>query len=227
MKKHRIIYLVIIIAVLISSVIGSTYAYLTAKIESNSNSIKAESTSYSLSMQITPLYNDFKIIPMDDTDVIKALKNSCKDKFDRGACSAYNINVNGYDANLRTLSGKMDVELLNIENLSYMVLEEQTEITDENSCVNIDEKIYCISKEATPVLEGKDLSLGSYDITNTTNKDFLLVIWLSNLEKSQNEKDLGDYNATLTFLMGDGGSITGNIAASIGAEEILQSKSGE
>lgn len=227
MKKHRIIYLIIIIVVLISSVIGSTYAYLTSRTESASNTVKSASTSFGLSMSITPIYNDFRIIPMDDTDVIKALKNSCKDKYNRGACSAYKINVNGYDPHLITLTGKMDIELLNITNLSYMFFEEQEEITDEDTCVSINETIYCMSKEATPVSEGSDLPLGSYDITNTNDKDFLLVLWLSNLEESQNSYDLGDYNATLTFAMGNGGSISGNIAASIGNEDELQSQSGE
>ncbi|MEE3343355.1 MAG: hypothetical protein VZS44_04615 [Bacilli bacterium] len=231
MKKHRIIYIAIIVIVLILSVLGSTYAYLTAKTESASNTIKAASTSYSLSMEISPLYNDFRIIPMDDTDVIKALKNKCKDKYNRGACSAYEINVNGYDDSLQTLTGKMDIELINIMNLSYMMFEEKEEIESEETCINIDEnnnsRIYCKTIDATPVLEGEDLSLGVYDVTNTTDKNFMLVVWLSNINGSQNDYDIGDYNAAITFAMGNGGSITGNIAASIGKEEELQSQSGE
>ncbi len=227
MKKHRIIYLLILIVVLISSVIGSTYAYLTSKTESSQNSINASSSTYSLGMDIIPVYNDFRIIPMDDNDVIKALSNNCKDKYNRGACSAYRINVNDYDTNLKSITGKMDVELSNITNLSYMFFEEKEEATNEEECVTIDEKTYCISKEATPVLEGKDLPFGSYDILNTTEKNFLLVLWLTNLEESQNSYDLGEYNATITFIMGDGGSITGNIVASIGKENELQSQSGE
>ena len=109
MKKHRIIYLLILIVVLISSVIGSTYAYLTSKTESSQNSINASSSTYSLGMDIIPVYNDFRIIPMDDNDVIKALSNNCKDKYNRGACSAYRINVNDYDTNLKSITGKMDV----------------------------------------------------------------------------------------------------------------------
>ena len=227
MKKHRIIYLIIIIIVLVSSIIGSTFAYLTSKTESASNSISTSSSTYSLSMDILPIYNAFRIIPMDDNDVIKALKNNCKDKYNRGACSAYQINVNNNDINLKSITGKMDVTLSNITNISYMFFEEKEEITNENECVTINEKIYCMTKEATPVLEGKDLPFGSYDILNTTEKNFLLVLWLTNLEESQNDYDLGDYNATVTFIMGDGGSITGNIAASIGKENELQSQSGE
>ncbi len=227
MKKRRSLYLLILIIVLITSIIGSTYAYLTAKVESAANSISTSSSTYSLSMNITPIYNDFRVIPMNDTDIIKALKNKCKDKYNRGACSLYKINIDGYDTKLKTLTGKMDVELINIVNLSYMFFEEKDEVINEDRCISVDEKIYCISKEATPVLEGKNLDLGSYNIENSTEKNFLLALWLTNLEESQNNYDLGDYNAKITFSMGDGGSITGNIAASIGKEEELQSQSGE
>ena len=227
MEKHKSIYLLILIIVLISSIMGGTYAYLTSKTESTSNSIQASSSTYSLSMNITPKYNDFRIIPMDDTNVIKAIKNGCKDKYNRGACSLYKININGYDTKLNGVTGKMDVTLSNIVNLSYMFFEEKDTVTNEDECVTIDEKIYCKTKEATPVSEGKDLPFGSYNIVNTTEKNFLLALWLTNLEESQNDFDLGDYNATITFIMGDGGSITGNIAASIGKENELQSQSGE
>ena len=68
MEKHKSIYLLILIIVLISSIMGGTYAYLTSKTESTFNSIQASSSTYSLSMNITPKYNDFRIIPMDDTN---------------------------------------------------------------------------------------------------------------------------------------------------------------
>lgn len=221
-NKSKYFYIIIVIVVLFFSVIGSTYAYLTASVNSV-NSIKTSSSSYSLSMNIIPVYNDFRFIPMDDVDVMKALKNGCKDKYNRGACSAYRINVFDYDVKLKSVYGKMDVELSNMINLSYMFFEEVDEAVDEDKCVNIDDRVFCMSWEATPVLEGKDLSFGNYDVGETTEKNFLLVLWLTNLNESQNSYDLGDFNATVTFSMGDGGSITGNIAASIGSVNELQS----
>ncbi|MBR3162451.1 MAG: hypothetical protein IKF19_06960 [Bacilli bacterium] len=227
MERKKITYVATIIIVLILSILGSTYAYLTASTASVPNSIQAASNAYTLSMNITPLYNNFRIIPMNDADFLKALNNNCKDKYNRGACSAYKININGYDTKLNAISGKMNVTLSNIENLSYAFLEKKDEVINDDICVTIEDDIYCITKEATPVVEEDDLPFGSYNIANTTDKDFLLVLWLTNLNESQNDFDLGDYNATITFLMGDGGTITGNIAASIGKENELQSQSGE
>lgn len=217
MVKRKNVYFVLFIIVLGMSIIGSSYAYLVAVATSPSKSVNTSSTSYSIKMAITPLFSDFRFIPMDDIDALKALKNKCKDKYDRGACNAYIIHIDGYDEKLNYISGSMDVNLDNITNLSYMVLEKQDESKyDENNCANIDDKIYCISKEATAVNDGVNLSLGdSYEVNNTTEKNFILLIWLTNLEESQNDIDLGDFNSIITFSMGNGGEIKGSISASI------------
>ena len=216
MKKK--IYLILFIVVLGVSIIGSTYAYWTATATSPSKSVNTASTGYNIKMLITPLYSDFRFIPMDNSDALTALKNGCRDKYDRGACSAYTININGYDENTNFISGTMDVTLENITNLSYMVLEEQEEY-DEDNCVTINEKNYCISTNATPVGDGINLSLGDhYEVTNTTETNLILLIWLTNLDESQNDVDLGDFSSVITFSMGSGGEIKGSIAASIIAD---------
>lgn len=227
MAKRRKKYLIILIIVLICCIIGSTYAYLTATIQSSNNSIQASSKSYGLNLEILPFYSGFRLIPMNDSDALVALKNNCKDDHDRGACSAYKINLSDYDPELNPLSGIMNVDLTNISNLSYMFLEEKEELVNEDTCLTIDNKIYCITKNATPAREEEDLDLGTYNISNTTEKHFLLVIWLTNIAESQDSYDSGDYNATVTFTLGEEGKITGNITASIGKENELQSKSGE
>ena len=225
MERKKRVYLLILIAVLLLSIISGTYAYLTTVFNSNTNSITSAAGVYSLDLDITPLYNDFKTIPMDDTDVIKALNNSCKDKYDKGACSAYIINITDYEGSRELLTGTLNVKLNNMENLSYMLFEQKEEITNANECLTIDENIYCVAKEATHIIHDTDLPIGSYDISNTTSKKFLLVFWLTNLNSNQNRIDLGDYNAVITFSLG-GDIIQGNIAAAINNEEILQSQSG-
>ena len=68
------------ISVLAISVIGSTYAYITATTSSAKDSVQTKSTIYKISMSIHPIYNDFSLIPMNDQDALKAVKNNCKDK---------------------------------------------------------------------------------------------------------------------------------------------------
>lgn len=214
-RNLKFFYIFIAVVVLAVSTIGATYAYWTASTASTSNAVYAKSTIYSISMDITPLYHGFSIIPMDDEDALKALKNGCKDKFGRGACSAYTIYVYDYNTDLGFISGLMDVTMSNMRNLSYMMLRLSDEFV-EDSCVLIDEDSYCIGKEATPVGEGVGLSLGdSYSIVGTESYKFILLTWLSNLKQSQNEFDVGSFEATITMQAGNGGQIKGSISSVI------------
>lgn len=220
--RHKGLYLFLVFFVVLVCSIGSTYAYLAAVTGSNDAVLNTSSTNYSISMNVVPVYDGFSFIPMDNNNVLRALRDEfgCKDKYGRGACLAYRISLYGYDDNINVLSGSMDVHLNHITNLSYMVLQEVSEDAyDEDNCVSVKDNLYCIAKDATSVNEGKSLSLGNeYDITGTTEKNFLLVLWLSNLEESQNEYDIGSFDATVTFGMGSGGEIKGSIVAAIKSE---------
>lgn len=217
-------YIVVVIFVLVVCVIGSTYAYLTSS-TSSSNDIETGSTGYNVSMNITPVYTDFALIPMDDADALKAIKNECKDKYDHGACNLYNINVYGYDSSIDAISGSINTTLYDIANLSYMVLEEVSyNIDNNNDCVSINSKNYCVGKEATHVVANTDMSLGDgYNVFGFTNKNLLLAIWVTNLNQNQNSTDIGSYNSVVTiFLGGDGGQVSGSINGTIENYESLQ-----
>ena len=214
-REYKIIYVVLIAMVLTISTIGSTYAYLTATINSVNNTVNTSSTTYSISMDITPIYSGFSYIPMNDEYALKALRNKCKDKYDRGVCSAYKIRVYGYNEGLDYISGIMDITTDNMANLSYMMYR-LSNTYDEDKCVDIDGEYYCISYEATPMGEGTNLSLGdSYDVRGMADTKFVLMIWLTNLNENQNESDIGNYNATITMQAGSGGEIRGTIASAI------------
>lgn len=214
-KEGYILYGILMVAILAISVIGSTYAYITATTSSSNNSVKTKSTIYKISMNINPIYDGFSFIPMNDTDALKAVKNKCKDKYDRGACSAYKILVYDYDENLNYISGYMNITTENMKNISYMMLEKTDEYNEDN-CVQIEEKNYCVAKEATKAIEEEDLSIGdSYQVSGLKEKELILVMWLTNLNESQNEFDVGSYQATVTIQAGNGGEVKGTIASAV------------
>lgn len=216
-KEFKLLYGVLAVMILAITTIGATYAYWVASAQSASNTLQTESTIYSISMNITPLYDGFSVIPMDDDDALKALKKQCKDKYNRGACFAYNIYVYDYNVDLEYISGVMDITTNNMQNLSYMMLQ-LSDTYDETSCVTLagTNENYCIVKEATSIGDGVGLSLGdSYDVSNVTSVKFILLLWLSNLEYSQNEVDIGSFEATVTMQAGNGGQIKGSIFNSI------------
>lgn len=214
-REYKLLYVVLIVFVVAVTTVGATYAYWTASTRSISKDVKTESTIYSISMDINPLYHDFSVIPMNNTDAVKALKNKCKDKYDRGACSAYNIYVYDYNEDLSYVSGYMDIITNNMQNLSYMVLR-LSDTYEEDSCVLIEEynETYCVVKEPAHMGEGVALSLGdAYDVTGMTSTKFILLIWLSNLMESQNDFDIGEFNAIVTMQAGSGGQIKGSISS--------------
>lgn len=218
MIKHmgvKFIYLIVVILTTIVAITGATYAYWTATARSTSNAVQTHSTIYSISMDITPLYNNFSLIPMNDEFALKGLKNQCKDKYARGACLAYKIRVYGYNETLNFISGIMDINTNGMENLSYMMYRINDEYQEE-SCATIQGKNYCIVKEPEHMNDGIGLSLGDkYDVTGITETEFILLIWLKNLNVSQNDTDIGDFNAIITMQAGNGGEIKGSISSVI------------
>lgn len=219
-KEFKILYVVFMVIILAITTVGATYAYWTASTQSRSSDVNTESTIYSISMNITPFYHGFSIIPMNDTDALKALKNKCKDKYDRGACVAYNIYVYDYHETLDYISGYMDVTTNNMQNISYMLLR-VSDTYDENSCVIIEEtnENYCIVREASPIGDGVKLSLGdTYSVAGLEDTKFILLIWLSNLKQSQNDIDIGTFEAIITMQAGNGGEIKGSISSAIKVE---------
>lgn len=215
MSKMKIIYLIIFLVVVFVLSTGVTYAYLTATTSSGEDSVKTESTIYSISMNLSPLYNDFSFIPMNNEDAVKALRNECRDKYGRGACSAYRMDIYGYSENLNYVSGYMDVTTNNMANLSYMVYR-ISDTYDEETCVNINDKSYCVVQEARSVGDGVGLTLGDkYDVTGTESTEFILLVWLTNLATSQNDTDIGNFSAVVTMQAGSGGEIKGVISNTV------------
>ena len=224
--KLTALYAVFGCVILAIVTMGATYAYFAGTTNSEENAIKTKSTVYSISMEIEALdeYTGFSFIPMNDEDVMKALNNKCKDKYNRGACSAYNIRVYGYDPTLTFISGHMDITTNNMENISYMVFEETDTITNEEECITINEKNYCKSINPTSMGTGENLPLGSsYSVVDLEEKNLLLVIWLTNLNERQNDIDIGSFNATVTIEAGNGGEIKGTINAAINNGEFSTS----
>ena len=241
MKNFRFSYLFLMIVVVSLMTIGSTYAYWTATTHSGRSDIETESTTYSISMSINGLYEGFSVIPMNDEYALKALSNKCVDKYGRGACAAYTIDVYDYSEDLDYISGYMDLTTNNMENLSYMMLRLSDEFREE-SCVKIESQVYnddvpleereydnyCVVREASHMGDGKELSLGdSYDVLGTESVRFILLIWLSNLDVSQNNIDIGSFNAVITMQAGNGGKIKGSISSALIVDDLVGGDSDE
>ena len=185
MKQNKI-NLFLLITTIFSSVIllvGATFSYFTTKNMSEMNALAIEAGKVKLGLGVSPIYANNKLIPTNDEDIMKAYNQKCIDDYGFGACLVYQFEVYNFNAK-QDVIGKIDFDVNDIENLSYMVL-------DENDNVYLDK---------TSVGNGitKDLPLGEHFILdnasqlNGKSKKFKLIIWLTNLKDvDQNDTDGG------------------------------------
>ena len=220
--RIKICYLIFAIGIFSLTTVGATYAYWVTGASSN-NVIITNSTGYSISMRIDPLYHGFSFIPMDGEDTVKAIANKCKDKYDRGACSAYTISVFGYNEGLNFISGTINATT-NIENLSYVIMAPRMGDEDINNCTAVDLgdeensniQEYCLYNDFSMFENGVDKVLfDSYDVLNVSEVEFILIVWLENEERSQNDDGIGSFTANVTISAGNGGKIQGVITDAV------------
>ncbi len=187
--------IIVSILTLIIVMIGATFAYFSATIRGDKD-LETQSFKFSLNMSVTPEFGGKGLIPMNDSDLSKAYNNRCVDVNGNNACTAFRISLinNGDDL---SLTGNMDFNKLDVVNMSYAIMD-----SDGN-----------IYKEATSTGDGTNLSLGnSFDLKKGEVKDFILVIWLSNLDVEQDEEDAsGSFSASITYQALDGSKLSANI----------------
>lgn len=205
MKQNKINVFLLVTSILSTFIllIGATFSYFSTRNMSKMNALSVEAGKVRLGLGVSPLYTGYKLIPTNDSDIMTAYNQKCLDDYGYGACLAYEFEV--YNFNLKQdVIGKIDFNVEGIENLSYMVL-------DENDTIYLDK---------TSVGNGitKDLPLGEHFILedatelNSKSKKFKLIIWLTNLEQDQNETDAGgQFSATITFSSVYGGKLTATI----------------
>lgn len=205
MKQNKINVFLLVTSILSTFIllIGATFSYFSTRNMSKMNALSVEAGKVRLGLGVSPLYTGYKLIPTNDSDIMTAYNQKCLDDYGYGACIAYEFEV--YNFNLKQdVIGKIDFNVEGIENLSYMVL-------DENDTIYLDK---------TSVGNGitKDLPLGEHFILedatelNSKSKKFKLIIWLTNLEQDQNDTDAGgQFSATITFSSVYGGKLTATI----------------
>ena len=194
-KFLPILYILTFLFVLI----GSTFAYFTTGVQSNTGAIAANSARVGIKLLVEPLYVEKALIPMNDDDVMKAYAQRCIDDNDYGACQAYTITVENIGEELE-YNGTINFSMNHITNLNYLILDENDEVYNEKTIIE----------------PGTNQSLGeAFTLTREEKKVFKLIIWVPNFDYDQNDDDgSGNFNAIVTYKSaGDyqiSGSITGN-----------------
>jgi len=214
-KAKKILIITSFLSILIL-LIGTTFSFFTYDTQSKKNALAIEASQIRINLGVSNLYNGRLLIPLDDKLIMKAYKEySCVDSFGWGACQAYLLELFN-DAGEVEIESFIDFNLKGIENLTYMVLDE-------------DENIY---KDITHVDSNNPtgLSLGNNFIVpdgslQRTSKKLILLIWLSDTGNIQDKEDAGgSFTASVTFRTASGNQLTGfiqGIGASVEATSVI------
>ena len=189
-KDKKSLLLMLYIFSFIIMLFGVSFSYFTAKARSDNTALNAKSGKLTLGLEVSSKYTEHKLIPAADADIMKAYHNECVDDYGNGACVAYDIEVTN-DSAKQDVIGTIDFKIEHIENLSYLVLDEEE---------NIYQNITKIEKSSTNMPLGNNFILDSALETGIpTRKKFVLVIWLSDYDYNQEEDRGGTFSASITY----------------------------
>ena len=183
--------------------IGGTFSYFTLSTMSKMNALAVSAGKVRLGLGVSPIYTGYPIIPLKDEYISVAYKQKCKDDLERGACLAYGLEVFNFEEKSE-VEGIIDFHLNGLENLSYMVL-------DENDNVYLD--ITHINKDnPTNLSLGNAFTLSKATDGITPSKKFTLLVWLTDNNEIQDETDAGKaFTADVTYKTSSGGRLTASV----------------
>lgn len=207
-NKNSIFSLVVSILSLAFMTIGTTFSFFTSVVKSNED-VEVKTANFKLAVDVTPLYNEKKIIPTNDQDITKAFYNKCIDDNEYGACYAYDIVITSEGDTQNIIASFKTEQQEGIKNLSYMVLDKDNK--DEKG-----EYIIYGKPSLAPTLEYEKIGDEPIQLESGKTKNLILVIWLSNLE-DQEQDDESDKWFKGHFLVNStlGPKITGSLTASV------------
>lgn len=183
--------------------LGATFSYFTINATSKADVLAVQAGQIKLGLGVSPLYAGYDLIPLKDEYINKAYQQKCKDDYGNGACLAYTLEIFNY-SNETEVEGFIDFTIEDIENLSYMVL-------DENDNVYLD-KTSIDSSNSTNLTLGSPLTLASAPTGGSSTTKLTLLIWLSDNNLIQDETDAsGKFSAVVTFTSSSAGRLTATV----------------
>ena len=201
-KSSKILIVTSILSMFIL-IVGTTFSYFSISNKSDDDALVVKSATVDLMLDITSKFVGHKLIPTNDEDIMIAYNNKCVDIYGFGACLAYDIDVSN-GSSKQDLIGTIDFTIAGIENLSYMLLDENGDIYLEKTSIKGD--------DTNGMSLGEHFILDDASLENRTRKKFVLIIWLTNLEEIQDEFDAGGtFSASITYQSVLGNKLTGSI----------------
>lgn len=201
-SKVNVFLLITSVFSTLTLVVGITFSYFSINNMSELNALAVEAGKISLGLGVTEKYTGHTLIPLNDKDIDKAYEQRCLDYYNRGACLAYTLTLSNYNV-AQEVETLIDFNLNEVENLSYMVLD-----SDGN---RIKDVTHIDSKNPNNLTLMDPFVIEDGTIAPEI-KEYTLLIWLTNLDRSQNDEDGGgSFSAIVTFKTTYGSRLTGTV----------------
>jgi len=185
--------------------VGATFSYFTATSMSDVDAVSLSAADVKINFSVSELYTGYALIPLKDDLIDKAYDKRCIDDLGRGACLAYSLDLFNFSKE-KELIGTIDFAIEEIENLSYMVLNEDGSKYLDITHVDSTSSFGLSLGDSFTISDGRLVDTGE-------TKKFILLIWLTDNGEIQNETDgSGHFEAAITFSSTYGSKVTASVA---------------
>lgn len=213
-KENKIMFFSLLgVLTLITAIAGATYAYFSAT-ATNNNVIKGESAydANALKLEVTQVSaGEGKLVPQLNSVIQKAVegasgKGSCIDANGNTICKVYSIKITNNSNVALNVSGTLTLTAANMTNLRWA--------KGTGAATGFPTPAGTYNTVSTTALADTALSSVS-DLTNN-NKTFYVVIWISETNAAQEDKNA--FSGVVTFngyIQGDDSQVVNGITSTI------------
>ena len=213
-KESKIMFFSLLgVLTLITAIAGATYAYFSAT-ATNNNVIKGESAydANALKLEVTQVSaGEGKLVPQLNSAIQKAVegasgKGSCIDANGNTICKVYSIKITNNSNVALNVSGTLTLTATNMTNLRWA--------KGTGATAGFPTPAGTYNTVSTTALA--DTALSSVADTTNNNKTFYVVIWISETNTAQEDKNA--FSGVVTFngyIQGDDSQVVNGITSTI------------
>ena len=194
MNKSLRTSIIAVIVIIIVTVLGTTFAFFSARINGSGDNITGDTFNFGASLNISTIYQSTNLVPLDNSLVRTAISkgnNQCIDKNNRDVCSLYQITLSNTGDTvtlypyITTTSTTYTTTNLKAQlyNSGFGNVSDVMTVSNTNNG-----KVYLTSGG-----NSMSVNLGSSNIT------YYLAVWISETSSSQLADQGKTFSGTITF----------------------------
>ena len=206
-KYNKLIIILLFVFGIIFTIIGATFAYFGARINSSDNVIGGTTYTLDMSLDVSSIRSG-DLVPTADNLIATSLAGNykCVDQRNYGLCSLYKITFTN-NSSAETMVGylKTSSTTYTTTNLRYRLYDENYNSVSDIGTVGITDNTMNYFKSGANNI--------NVTIPANSTKDYYLVIWLHDTNNNQLEDQNKQYTGVITFTSPSGGNVSSSFTA--------------